>query len=204
MPRLAPVNSMCRCGTGIIIPSAVPDLRFLSASRICPLPKVRDNILPRSIAGRLVSASRVNDRDQLPNTQAFASSDLVKRVADAGLQPYAGTPSVRRGKLDRARDDIKAYWSASALDRASMIPDREIWQPANLMIKPHGSEAAIQAPMPADELLERVTSTARRGGRRSCALSISCTTRTRLAECVEAGRRRLLMGFGVSARVGDC
>ena len=84
-----------------------------------------------------------------------------------------------------------------------MIPDREIWQAANLMIKPHGSEAAIQAPMPADELLEGVRSTARRGGRRSCALSISCRTRTRLAECIEAGRRRLLMGFGVPARVGD-
>ena len=35
-----------------------------------------------------------------------------------------------------------------------MITDREIWQTAGLMIKRHGHEAAIQAAMRADEMLE--------------------------------------------------
>ena len=34
-----------------------------------------------------------------------------------------------------------------------MIPEREIWQAANLMIKRHGAEAAVHAAMRADELL---------------------------------------------------
>ena len=35
-----------------------------------------------------------------------------------------------------------------------MIPDREIWTSTGMMIKRHGAEAAIQAAMRVDEMLE--------------------------------------------------
>jgi hypothetical protein len=36
-----------------------------------------------------------------------------------------------------------------------MIPDRDIWRPANLLIRKHGAEAEIVAARRADEMLER-------------------------------------------------
>ena len=36
-----------------------------------------------------------------------------------------------------------------------MIPDRDIWRAANLLIREHGAEAEIVAARRADEMLER-------------------------------------------------
>jgi hypothetical protein len=36
-----------------------------------------------------------------------------------------------------------------------MIPDRDIWQAANLLIREHGGDAEIVAARRADEMLER-------------------------------------------------
>jgi hypothetical protein len=36
-----------------------------------------------------------------------------------------------------------------------MIPDRDIWRPANLLIREHRADAEVMAPRRADDMLER-------------------------------------------------
>jgi hypothetical protein len=41
-------------------------------------------------------------------------------------------------------------------ERRGMIPDRDIWRAANLLIREHGADAEIVAARRADEMLERI------------------------------------------------